>query len=102
VKLGKLPYRQDDRTLLISNHITSLLPPAPPTLDLTAKVNAWPLYSNDKLSDCTCFPPGTRIRLADGTWAVLPASWKSKAPHGFDFKTLQSDLAQLGQVQPLV
>jgi hypothetical protein len=67
MKLGKLPYRPDDRTLLISNYITSLLPPAPPTLDLTTKVQAWPMYSNDKIGDCTCAAAGHMIEL----WSAL-------------------------------
>jgi hypothetical protein len=37
----------------------------------------------------------------DEAWALLPANWKKRAPVGFDFKLLQADLAQIGQVQPI-
>src|SRR5205823_2369482 len=37
----------------------------------------------------------------DEAWALLPANWRTKAPLGFNFAALQSDLASLGQVQPI-
>ena len=61
-RLGKLPPRLDSRTLQLAKYLlqqgTALprklaLPPAPPSVDWTAKIPAWPMFSNDTLGDCT-------------------------------------------------
>jgi hypothetical protein len=33
-------------------------------------------------------------------WAILPSEFENKAPGDFDFKQLQADIAQIGQVNP--
>ena len=63
MKLGKLPYREDSRTLFIANYLTPQLPPPPPALDLTRKVKAWPMYNNDQIGDCTCAAAGHMVEL---------------------------------------
>jgi hypothetical protein len=67
MKLGKLPPRDDGRTLLIGNYFTRELPPPPPAVDLTTKVKTWPMYDNDTIGDCTCATAGHMIQL----WSAL-------------------------------
>jgi hypothetical protein len=68
-RLGKLPPRLDTRTLQLADYLRSpratssgqgtalpakpALPPAPRSLDWTAKIPSWPMFSNDTLGDCT-------------------------------------------------
>jgi len=63
VKLGKLPYRHDDRTLRLANYLTPQLPPPPASVDLTHTVATWPMYRNDQLGDCTCAAAGHMVEL---------------------------------------
>lgn len=73
--LGKLPPRLDSRTLQLADYLhgpraasssgqgtargeTALsskraFPPAPRSVDWTAKIPSWPMFSNDTLGDCT-------------------------------------------------
>lgn len=72
--LGKLPSRLDSRTLQLADYLPSprattsgqgtarrrealqlprALGPAPRSLDWTAKIPSWPMFSNDTLGDCT-------------------------------------------------
>ena len=67
MKLGKLPPREDARTLLIDNYFTRELPPPPAVIDLSSKVSSWPMYDNDKIGDCTCATAGHMIQL----WSSL-------------------------------
>src|SRR5438034_426882 len=67
MKLGKLPYRADDRTLLIANYLTPQLPPPPPTLDFSTRVQTWPVFKNDAIGDCTCATAGHMIHL----WSTI-------------------------------
>jgi len=57
--------------LWVSRHLTGWLPTAPPSADWMSDVIDWPMYGNDKCGDC--FPPGTRIRMADGTTKPIEA-----------------------------
>ena len=52
-KLGKLPYRDDPRTLRLASYITRPLPEAPISWGMLG-VTDWPMYANDRLGDCTC------------------------------------------------
>lgn len=52
-KLGRLPRRDDPRTLRLARYLLpSDLPPAPVHLDYTSAVPEWPMYGNDRLGDC--------------------------------------------------
>jgi len=53
-KLGKLPVATDVRTLSFARYVDrATLPKAPPSLDLSRTVLAWPMYANDRIGDCT-------------------------------------------------
>ena len=68
-RLGKLPPRFDSRTLQLADYLRSTcaaslgqgtalpakraLPSAPRSVDWTAKIPSWPMFSNDTLGDCT-------------------------------------------------
>jgi len=61
-KLGKLPVRTDVRTLRLRRYVDpSKLPPPPAELDLTERVNEWPMYANDRIGDCTTAAAGHMI-----------------------------------------
>jgi hypothetical protein len=52
--LGKLPVRTDVRTLSLARYIDSAQLPSPPdAFDETSGVDSWPMYSNDRIGDCT-------------------------------------------------
>jgi hypothetical protein len=61
MKLGKLAARHDPRTLALPSYVTAELQPPPDHCVWGAKVVEWPLYKNDKLSDCTCAAAGHMI-----------------------------------------
>jgi hypothetical protein len=67
VKLGKLPYRHDDRTLRLARYLTPQLAPPPPSLDLSGKIATWPIYDNDQIGDCTCAAAGHMVEL----WSAI-------------------------------
>lgn len=68
MKLGKLPHRQDKRTLKLTDYIAAGgLPTAPATLDLSGKVANWQMFANDRLGDCTCAAAGHMVEL----WTTL-------------------------------
>jgi hypothetical protein len=59
-RLGKKSPRLDARTLHLSKYLLQqgtarqrALPPAPPSVDWTAKIPTWPMFANDTLGDCT-------------------------------------------------
>jgi hypothetical protein len=53
-KLGKLAPRVDVRTLSLARYVDpARLPQPPPALDLADRVDAWPMYANDRIGDCT-------------------------------------------------
>lgn len=52
-KTGKLPPKLDERTLLLETYAAKL-PPPPLACDRYSRVERWPMYANDRLSDCTC------------------------------------------------
>lgn len=70
MKLGKLGYKHDDRTLKLENYLGAALPPAPPSLDLSTPIAAWPMMANDRLGDCTCAAAGHMIQ-----------QWSTEAGH---------------------
>jgi hypothetical protein len=62
VKLGKLPARVDERTLMLGRYVDRSALPAPPArLDLTSAVHDWPMYANDRIGDCTIAAAGHMI-----------------------------------------
>jgi hypothetical protein len=52
-KLGKLPPKSDGRTLMLEQYLVPEKPP-PQRIDRESRVRRWPMYGNDRLSDCTC------------------------------------------------
>ncbi|HYM74562.1 MAG TPA: hypothetical protein VE377_01175 [Candidatus Dormibacteraeota bacterium] len=61
LKLGKHVARHDPRTLLLASYITTALPPAPASFDLTGKIQNWGMMDNDQIGDCTCAAAGHLI-----------------------------------------
>jgi hypothetical protein len=61
LKLGKQAARHDPRTLLMASYMTTELPAAPATFDLTGKVMAWGMMENQDIGDCTCAAAGHLI-----------------------------------------
>jgi hypothetical protein len=62
VRLGKLPARNDVRTLSLGRYVQrEILPPPPRELDLWEDVADWPMYGNDHLPDCTTAASGHMI-----------------------------------------
>jgi hypothetical protein len=61
VKLGRLPKRDDPRTLKLTNYLTPALAAPPTATDWTTKVPSWPVFENDTVSDCTCAAAGHDI-----------------------------------------
>lgn len=60
--LGKLPVRVDVRTLSLAQYVDpQVLPEPPATFAETAKVEAWPMYANDRVGDCTTAAAGHMI-----------------------------------------
>jgi len=51
-KLGKLPKRDDDRTLLLATYLTPVAPTPPPAVDYGAAVAEWGMLGNDTVGDC--------------------------------------------------
>ena len=77
VKLGKAAPKVDVRTLRLAAYVdTTKLPAAPADLDLTAKVDDWPMYDNDKLGDCTCAAAGHMIEA----WTAAAAGKALELP----------------------
>lgn len=66
VKLGKLPKREDPRTLKLETYLTPALAAPPPAADWTIKVESWPMFKNDTVGDCTCAAAGHDIEA----WTV--------------------------------
>lgn len=61
LKLGKMPPRFDDRTLLFSSYLTRGLKPPPLSIDYAKAVKNWPMFGNDQYGDCTCAAAGHMI-----------------------------------------
>jgi len=51
-KLGKLPRRDDDRTLRLATYLTPAAPTPPPAVDYGAAVRDWGMLGNDRVGDC--------------------------------------------------
>ena len=56
VRLGKLEVKHDARNLQLARYVDTetLLPDVPSNASWSQKVKRWPMYANDRLSDCTC------------------------------------------------
>ncbi len=61
MKLGKLPPKFDNRTLLLSNYLTAALKAPPASVDYAKLVPTWPMMGNDQYGDCTCAAAGHMI-----------------------------------------
>lgn len=58
--LGRCAPRHDPRTLKLAKYLDKpALPSVPATVDYTAKVPSWPMYSNDSFGNCLL--PGTLV-----------------------------------------
>lgn len=66
-RLGKAAYRHDPRTLRLANYLTPDLPDPPPSLTQSDRVPSWPMYANDRLSDCTIAAQAHMVQL----WTAL-------------------------------
>jgi hypothetical protein len=62
-KLGKLPVKHDDRTLLFARYTDKALPTPPASADSTKGVKAWGMMLNDSLGDCTCAACGHAVQV---------------------------------------
>lgn len=63
MKLGRLPRDTTRPALTLENYLTGPgLPPAPLIVDRASKVSSWPMYSNDRIGDCTCAAAGHIIQ----------------------------------------
>jgi hypothetical protein len=51
-RLGKLPKRDDDRTLRLTTYLTPTVPTPPPAVDYAAAVRDWGMLGNDRVGDC--------------------------------------------------
>ena len=61
-RLGRLPVATDTRTLRLAQYVDlAALPPAPPEMDISRAVLAWPMYANDRIGDCTTAAAGHMI-----------------------------------------
>lgn len=60
--LGRLPTKEDPRTLRLSAYLAD--EPAPPSANWLGKGVNWPLYRNDRVGCCTCVAAGHLVR----TW----------------------------------
>ena len=65
MKLGKLPARNDPRTLKLSKYLRAIAP-APPAVDWTTKIAAWGAMLNDSTGDCVFAAAGH----ATQTWTA--------------------------------
>jgi hypothetical protein len=85
-KLGKLPVRTDARTLRLARYVDRVrLPPPPASLDLTAGVDDWPMYANDRIGDCTTAAAGHMIEVwtAEGRGRAVEIA-EASVLHAFD------------------
>ena len=67
-KLGRMPARHDERTLLLANYLDlNALPPIPAKRDWAQKASpAWGMMKNDVLGDCTIAAAGHLVQ----TWTA--------------------------------
>jgi hypothetical protein len=59
--LGKLPPKSDARTLTLERYLLPQVTP-PARVDRSSRVQHWPMYANDRLSDCTCAAAGHMVQ----------------------------------------
>lgn len=51
--LGRLPTREDPRTLRLAAYLAADAPPPPTAVNWLTTGATWPLYRNDRIGDCT-------------------------------------------------
>lgn len=67
-RLGRQPYRHDDRTFKLHRYLDpKALPPTPRMKKLDPMVKNWPMYANDRIGDCTAAAVGHATQL----WTAL-------------------------------
>lgn len=64
VKLGKLPAKQDSRTLRLSRYFMPQLPEPPEKCEWSKRVPDFPMYANDEIGDCAIAGPAHQVQ----TW----------------------------------
>lgn len=64
LRLGRLPARNDPRTLKLRTYLPPGLAPPPQQVDWLSIVEDWPMYANDEIGDCTVASAGHMIH----TW----------------------------------
>lgn len=63
MKLGKLPRRDDSRTLQVKKYLLTPLPPAKAACDWLSAVPSFPMYGNDVYGDCTIAAIGHMVQV---------------------------------------
>ena len=61
--LGKLPPKQDPRTLRLLRYAPKALPPYPAAYQWGKSITNWQMLGNDQYGDCTCACLGHQIEL---------------------------------------
>jgi hypothetical protein len=96
LKLGKQAPKEDSRTLMLGDYLTSALPPAPAKAGWE-DVKSWGMMLNDSIGDCTCAGAGHMIeawRASSGSPVVIPDAEVLSAYEfvsGYDPKTGDND-----------
>jgi len=67
MKLGKRPYRHDERTLNLDAYLNLPAINAPSRCVRSNLVPSWPMYLNDSLGDCTC----AEVGHAEQLWSTM-------------------------------
>ena len=101
-RLGKLPVRTDVRTLSLGRYVDDhRLPSPPPVFDETSGVDAWPLYANDRVGDCTIAAAAHMIEAWTAACRGDPAvlSERSVLAAFERVKTLDPDTGEEGAVE---
>lgn len=62
-RLGRLPKREDPRTLQFKKYLAPAALVVPVSADFSTLVNPWPMYGNDAYGDCTCASIGHGVQL---------------------------------------
>jgi hypothetical protein len=95
LKLGKLPKRNDPRTLMFARYLNvANLPIIPKSVDYSAGITDWGMMLNDKIGDCAIAGPGHLIEAWTVGAKIIPDSEILKtysAISGYDPLTGRND-----------
>ena len=74
LRLGKLPRRNDPRTLVAAKYLRAPLPSPPPACDWLEAVASFPMYGNDVHGDCAIAAIGHMVQVwsANNHQPVVP------------------------------